>query len=108
MALARTWWPSWSDSAITERDARPHGHLPSLRFRGSEPGDNLWAKLLEVASIPSNDLVGTGLDGATSNQTIVNRPAGNPIGDRLPNGIEIRLAIETDQEESAGDGLNAL
>ena len=79
-----------------------------LRVRRGKPGDNLWAKLLEVAAIPRNDLTRTGLDGATSNQAIVNGSARNPIGGSLPNGVEIRLAIETDQAESAGDGLNAL
>ena len=87
-------------------DGLPHSFC--LRVRRGKPGDNLWAKLLEVAAIPRNDLTRTGLDGATSNQAIVNGSARNPVGGGLPNGVEIRLAIETDQAESAGDGLNAL
>jgi hypothetical protein len=56
-----------------------------------------------MAAIPREDLISTRLDGASGDQRIVDGPAGNPVGGRLPHAGKIVVAIETHQAEPAMD-----
>ena len=76
--------------------------------RRSEAAGDFGSQKLEVAGVPGEDGIGTGLYGASRDERIVDGAADDSVRGGIPNRGQIDIAVKADEAESAAHALQEL